>query len=117
MKVGGHVRGHQVFSRRIARGMVLGFFAEQPKCLVALVACGGAHHWARELIRMSHEVKLIQAGYVKPLVKRQKNGAADAAAICKAVQRSNMQFVAVESEEQQASALVYAASPDAAASH
>ena len=98
---------HQVFSRRIARVKVLEFFAGQPKCLVALEACGGAHHWARELIRMGHEVRLIPPAYVKPFVKRQKNDAADAEAICEAVQRPSMRFVAVKSEEQQASALVF----------
>lgn len=99
--------GHQVFSRRIARGKVLEFFGEQRKCLVALEACGGAHHWARELMRMGHELELIPPAYVKPFVKRQKNDAADAEAICEAVQRPNMRFVAVKSEEQQASALVF----------
>ena len=104
---GADAGGHQIFSRRIARGKVLGFFAGQPKCLVALEAFGGAHYWARELIRMGHEVKLIPPAYVKPFVKRQKNDAADAEAICEAVQRPNMRFVAVKSEEQQASALVF----------
>lgn len=99
--------GKQVFSRRITRGKVLAFFAEQRKCLVALEACGGAHHWARELKRMGHDVRLIPPAYVKPFVKRQKNDAVDAEAICEAVQRPNMRFVAIKSEEQQASALVF----------
>lgn len=104
---GADASGRQVFSRRIARGKVLDFFAGLPRCLVALEACGGAHHWARELMSMGHEVKLIPPAYVKPFVKRQKNDAADAEAICEAVQRPNMRFVAVKSEEQQASALVF----------
>jgi transposase len=74
---GSDAGGHQVFSRRIARGKVLEFLGEQPKCLVALEACGGAHHWARSLIRLGHEVKLIPPAYVKPFVKRQKNDAAE----------------------------------------
>ncbi|RVU01150.1 IS110 family transposase, partial [Novosphingobium umbonatum] len=97
----------QIFSRWITRGKVLSFFAAQPKCLVALEACGGAHHWARELMRIGHDVRLIAPAYVKPFVKRQKNDAADAEAICEAAQRPNMRFVMVKSEEEQASALVF----------
>ena len=101
------VGGRQLFSRRIARGKVLEVFARLPRCLVALEACGVAYHWARELVRMGHEVRLMPPAYVKPYVKRQKNDAADAEAICEAVQRPNMRFVAIKSEEQQASALVF----------
>ena len=104
---GADANGLQVFSRRITRGKLLSFFAAQPRCLVALEACGGAHHWARELIRMGHDVRLIPPAYVKPFVKRQKNDAADAEAICEAAQRPNIRFVTVKSEEQQASALVF----------
>lgn len=99
--------GHQLFSRRITRGKVLEFFTDQPRCLVALEACGSAHHWGRELTKLGHDVRLIPPTYVKPFVKRQKNDAADAEAICEAVQRPNMRFVAIKSEEQQASALVF----------
>ncbi|MDE2133819.1 MAG: IS110 family transposase [Alphaproteobacteria bacterium] len=99
--------GHQVFSRRITRGKLLDFFATQPRCVVALEACGGAHHWGRELMRLDHEVRLIPPAYVRPFVKRHKNDAADAEAICEAAQRPNMRFVAVKSEGQQASALVF----------
>jgi len=99
--------GRQVFSRRIARRKVLEFFASQPRCLVALEACGGSHHWARELMRLGHDVRLIPPSYVKPFVKRHKNDAADAEAICEAAQRPNMRFVAVKSEEEQTSALVF----------
>lgn len=99
--------GQQLFSRRLARGKVLAFFVSQPKCLVALEACGGAHHWARELMKMGHDVRLIPPVYVKPFVKRHKNDAADAEAICEAAQRPNMRFVPVKGEEQQASALVF----------
>jgi transposase len=103
---GADARGHQILSRKIGRAKLLDFFAGQPPCLVALEACGGAHHWARELMRMGHEVRLIPPAYVKPFVKRHKHDAADAEAICEAAQRPNMRFVAVKSDEQQASALV-----------
>jgi transposase len=93
----------------VTRAKLIGFFASQPPCLVALEACSGAHHWARELTRLGHEVRLIPPAYVKPFVKRQKNDAADAEAICEAAQRPNMRFVAVKSEAQQASALVFRA--------
>ena len=106
---GADASGRQVFSRRIGRGKLLDFFATQPRCLVALEACGGAHHWARELMHLGHEVRLIPPAYVKPFVKRQKNDAADAEAICEAALRPNMRFVAVKSEDQQASALVFRA--------
>lgn len=104
---GADASGRQVFSRRIGRRKVLEFFAGQPQCLVALEACGGSHHWARELTRLGHDVRLLPPSYVKPFVKRQKNDAADAEAICEAAQRPNMRFVAIKSEEQQASALVF----------
>src|SRR6202000_2438122 len=76
-------------------------------CTVALEACGGAHHWARQFTRLGHEVRLIPPAYVKPFAKRQKNDAIDAEAICEAAQRPSMRFVAVKSEEQQASGLVF----------
>ena len=104
---GADATGRTVFSRRITRGKLLDFFSSQPRCVVALEACAGAHHWAREFRRMGHDVRLIPPAYVKPFVKRQKNDAADAEAICEAAQRPNMRFVAVKSEEQQASALVF----------
>jgi transposase len=106
---GGDAAGRALFSRRLARGKVLEFFALQPRCLVALEACGGSHHWARELMALGHEVRLLPPAYVKPFVKRHKNDAADAEAICEAARRPNMRFVAVKSEEQQASALVFRA--------
>lgn len=100
-------RGRALFSRKISRTKLLDFFAGQPRCVVALEACGGAHHWARELRDMGHDVRLIPPAYVKPFVKRHKNDAIDAEAICEAAQRPNMRFVAIKSEEQQASGLVF----------
>ena len=99
--------GAMVFSRKLTRHKLLDFFAGQPACVVALEACGGAHHWARELLAMGHDVRLIPPAYVKPFVKRNKNDAIDAEAICEAAQRPGMRFVAVKSEDQQAAGLVF----------
>ena len=101
--------GAAVFSRKLTRAKVLEFLASQPPCLVAMEACGGAHYWAREIKRLGHEVRLIPPAYVKPFVKRQKNDARDAEAICEAAQRPTMRFVPVKTEEQQASAAVFRA--------
>ena len=106
---GADASGRRVFSRRITRAKLIEFFASQPRCTVAMEACAGAHHWGRELQRLGHEVRLIPPAYVKPFVKRQKNDAADAEAICEAAQRPTMRFVPVKSEEQQASAAVFRA--------
>jgi transposase len=102
-------RGRAIFSKRISRRKLLDFFAARPSCTVALEACGGAHHWARQLTQLGHEVRLIPPAYVKPFVKRQKNDATDAEAICEAAQRPSMRFVAVKSEQQQAAGLVFRA--------
>jgi transposase len=104
---GADASGAPLFSRRITRQKLLEFFASQPKCTVAMETCSGSHYWARELQRMGHDIRLIAPNYVKPYVKRQKNDAADAAGICEAAQRPTMRFVAVKSEEQQASAAVF----------
>jgi transposase len=96
-----------VVSKRISRAKLLDFFAAQPSCTVALEACGGAHHWARQLAQLGHEVRLIPPAYVKPFAKRQKNDAIDAEAICEAAQRPSMRFVAVKSEQQQAAGLLF----------
>lgn len=100
-------RGMTVFSRKIGRSRLLAFFASLPRCLVALEACGGAHHWGRELRGLGFEVRLIPPAYVKPFVKRQKNDALDAEAICTAVLQPGMRFVAIKSEEQQAGAILF----------
>ncbi len=106
-QVHGADRDGAVVIRKKLRRQLLGFFAELPRCTVAMEACGGAHHWAREIGRLGHDVKLIAPAYVKPFVKRQKNDMADAEAICEAAQRPTMRFVPVKSEMAQASALVF----------
>jgi transposase len=106
---GADASGAVVFRKKLARAKVLGFFAAQPHCTVAMEACGGAHYWGREIAKLGHEVRLIAAKYVKPFRKRQKNDAADAEAICEAGSRPTMRFVAVKSEEKQADALVFRA--------
>jgi transposase len=93
--------GMVVVQRRIVRARLLAFFAKQPACLVGMEACAASHHWARELRKLGHRVKLMPPRYVKPYVKRQKNDAADAEAICEAVTRPNMRFVEIKSSEQQ----------------
>ena len=74
--------GAILFRKKLRRDQVLAFFAAQPRCLVAMEACASAHYWAREIAKLGHEVRLIAPTYVKPFVKRQKNNAADAEAIC-----------------------------------
>jgi transposase len=93
--------GTVVLRKRLQRNKVLAFFAELPPCLVGMEACGSAHHWARELKLLGHEVRLMPPHYVKPYVKRGKNDAADAEAICEAVTRPSMRFVPVKGTEQQ----------------
>src|SRR5215203_1813221 len=106
---GADATGRVVFRKRLVRAKVLEFFAAQPPCVVALEACGGAHHWAREINKLGHTVRLIPPAYVKPFVKRQKNDVADAEAICEAAQRPGMRFVPVKDEAQQANAVVFRA--------
>src|SRR6266850_3490693 len=93
--------GEVVIRRQLKRRYVLAFFGKLPSCLIGIEACASSHHWARELIALGHTVKLMPAQYVKPYVKRGKNDAADAEAICEAVTRPTMRFVAVKSPEQQ----------------
>jgi len=104
---GASADGTVVFRKKLSRGRVLKFLAVQPRCTVAMEACSSAHHWGREIGRLGHDVRLIAPIYVKPFVKRQKNDAADAEAICEAAQRPTMRFVAVKSEDKQSSAMVF----------
>ena len=99
--------GHAVIRKKLRRDQVLSFFSQVPPCVVAMEACGGAHFWGREIGRLGHEVRLIPPAYVKPFVKRQKNDAADAEAICEAALRPSMRFVPVKSEETQGAAMVF----------
>lgn len=93
--------GMVALRRKLRRNQVLTFFEALPSCLVGLEACAGAHYWARELIALGHDVRIMPAAYVKAYVKRGKTDAADAEAICEAVTRPTMRFVPVKSAERQ----------------
>jgi transposase len=90
-----------VIRRQLRRSQVLAYFAKLPPCLIGMEACATSHHWARELNKLGHEVRMMPARYVKAYVKRNKTDAADAEAICEAVQRPTMRFVPVKTPEQQ----------------
>ncbi len=94
--------GKVIVSRQLRRQQLLPYLQQLAPCLVGMEACPGAHHWARQIAALGHDVRLMPPQYVKPYVKRQKNDAADAEAICEAVTRPTMRFVAVKTEEQQA---------------
>jgi transposase len=94
-------RGGTVFSRQVRRAQLRAAVVQIPPCLIGMEACATAHHWAREFEKLGHTVRLMNPHYVQPYVKSQKNDATDAAAICEAVQRPSMRFVAVKSLEQQ----------------
>ncbi len=101
--------GSTVLRKQLRRGQVLSFFGRLPRCVVGLEACATAHYWARELGALGHEVRLMPAQYVKAYVKRNKNDATDAEAICEAVQRPTMRFVPGKTAEQQAAVLLHRA--------
>lgn len=94
--------GGVVVARTLRRRDLLSFFAKLKPCLIGMEACASSHHWGRELSKLGHQVKLIPPTYVKAYVRRQKNDASDAAAICEAVSRPSMRFVAIKSEARQA---------------
>jgi transposase len=96
-----------IIRRQLKRRYVLAFFAKLPPCLVGIEACASSHHWSRELQALGHTVRLMPPAYVKPYVKRQKNDAADAEAICEAVTRANMRFVATKTPEQQSCLMLH----------
>ena len=95
-----------VLKKKLRRAKVLGFFAKLEPTKVGIEACGASHYWARELGAMDHEVVLLPPQYVKPYVKRGKNDAADAEAICEAMSRPTMRFVPVKSPDQQAAQML-----------
>jgi transposase len=99
---GVHAEGKIVLRQQLKRGRVLAFFRKLPPCLIGIEACASSHYWSRELQALGHSVRLMPPAYVKPYLKRQKNDAADAEAICEAVQRPNMRFVPTKTADQQA---------------
>ena len=101
--------GATVIRKRLRRAEVLSFFAGLEPCLIGMEACATSHYWARELAKFGHTVKLMPPAYVKPYVKRGKNDATDAEAICEAVSRPNMRFVPVKSADQQAVLMLHRA--------
>jgi transposase len=100
-------QGGVVIRRQLKRRYVLAFFQKLPSCLVGIEACASSHHWSREIRALGHTVRLMPPAYVKPYVKRQKNDAADAEAICEAVTRANMRFVATKTPEQQSCLMLH----------
>ena len=99
--------GSLAFRKKLSRDRVLEFVASHPPCIVAMEACASSHHWGREIEKLGHDVKLVPPIYVKPFVKRQKNDAADAKAICEAASRPMMRFVAAKTPEQQGHGMLF----------
>jgi transposase len=99
--------GNVIVRRLLKRRYVLPFFQKLPPCLVGIEACASSHHWSRELQALGHMVRLMPPAYVRPYVKRHKNDAADAEAICEAVTRANMRFVPTKTPEQQSCLMLH----------
>ena len=99
--------GQVVIRRQLKRRYVLAFFQRLPPCLIGIEACASSHYWSRELRALGHTVRLMPPAYVKPYVKRQKNDATDAEAICEAVTRANMRFVPTKTPEQQSCLMLH----------
>src|SRR5436305_14136718 len=93
--------------RQLMRRQVLAFFEKLPPCLVGIEACASSHHWSRELQALGHTVRLMPPAHVKPYVKRQKNDATDAEAICEAVTRGNMRIVPPKTPEQHSGLMLH----------
>src|SRR3974390_734743 len=104
---GDDCNGQVVIRRQLKRRYVLTFFEKLAPCLIGIEACASSHHWARQLQILGHTVRLMPPSYVKPYVKRQKNDATDAEAICEAVTRANMRFVATKTPEQQSGLVLH----------
>jgi transposase len=98
---GVNAKGKTTLKKRLNRNQLVAFMANLSPCLIGMEACGGAHYWAREFRKLGHEVRLISPQFVKPYVKSNKNDAVDAEAICEAVSRPNMRFVAIKEVEHQ----------------
>ena len=94
-------QGNVVIRRQLKRRQMVPFFKKLPPCLIGIEACASSHHWSRELQALHHTVRLMPPAYVKPYVKRQKNDATDAEAICEAVTRPSMRFVETKTTGQQ----------------
>jgi transposase len=99
--------GNVIVRHRLKRRYFLSFFQKLPPCLVGIEACASSHHWSRELQALGDTVRLMPPAYVRPYVKRQKNDAADAEAICEAVTRANMRFVPTKTLEQQSCLMLH----------
>ena len=99
--------GKVLIRRQLKRRYLLAFFEKLQPCLVGIEACATSHHWSRQLKALGHTVRLMPPAYVKPYVKRQKNDAADAEAICEAVTRANMRFVETKTPEQQSCLMLH----------
>lgn len=106
---GADATGKPLLRQRVRRAQVLDVFRALPPCTIGIEACATAHHWARELQALGHQVRLVPPSYVKAYVKRNKNDAADAEAICEAVMRPTMRFVPVKAREQQAVLMLHRA--------
>lgn len=106
---GASMAGQVLFRKKLSRQNFSKFMAQHPPAVVVMEACGSAHYWSREMVRLGHEVRLIAAQYVRPFVKRQKNDATDAEAIVIAAQRPEMRFVEPKSAEQQSRAILFRA--------
>ena len=100
-------KGKTVLSKRLRRSELAPFFAALTPCVIGIEGCGSGHHWARELQLFGHQVRLMPPQYVRPYVKTNKHDAADAEAICEAVQRPNMRFVPIKNADQQAAPLLH----------